>query len=215
MPAYQKDQVIHLLAAHLPKEQTHAVLTQMTDPHFPVPSDILEAQVEVLSTSNESLRISNTLIKTKSLNHPGGGSAYRLETPEGTMAYVTDNELFPPANVKVKTSYEEWVAFLQDVDYLIHDAMYLESELEKIHGWGHSLIPQTLQLAVDAKVSNLIMFHHDPSRTDDQLDQILSDSQAWMKHQHPACQVHMAREGDEYEIGEIYTELEKKLVDLA
>ncbi|KAG1663489.1 putative ATP-dependent DNA helicase YoaA [Nymphon striatum] len=200
LPAYQPDQTIHLLAAHMQDEQTHTVLTQMTDPHFPVPSDRLEAKVKVLSVIDGSLAIGNTLVKTKSLNHPGGGSAYRLEMPEGSMAYVTDNEIFPPG--EPSTSYEEWVEFLQDVDYLIHDAMYLDDELQKIHGWGHSLISQTLQLAVDANVSNLILFHHDPSRTDDQLDQILLESKTWMNAQNPDCSVFMAKEGDEYAIME-------------
>ncbi|WP_299877286.1 MBL fold metallo-hydrolase [uncultured Cocleimonas sp.] len=200
LPAYQPDQTINLLAAHMQDEETHTVLTQMTDPHFPVPSDRLEAKVKVLSVINSMLLIGKTQVKTKSLNHPGGGSAYRLDMPEGSMAYATDNELFPPN--EPDTNYQEWVDFFQGVDYLIHDAMYLDDELQKTHGWGHSLISQTLQLAVDAKVSNLILFHHDPSRTDEQLDQILIDSKAWVKSQNSKCQVHMAKEGDEYVVME-------------
>jgi len=76
--------------------------------------------------------------------------------------------------------------------------MYLDNELEKIQGWGHSLISQTLQLAGEANVSNLILFHHDPSRTDDQLDKILQQSRNWMENNYPGCEVNMAREGDEY-----------------
>lgn len=195
-PVYQPEQTIHLLAAHMPPDQTHSVLTQMTDPHFPVPSDRLEAKVDVLTQDNGSLTIANTRVTTRVLNHPGGGSAYRLDMPEGSMAYVTDNELFPPN--EMNTSYQEWLEFLQGVDYLIHDAMYLDNELEKIHGWGHSLISQTLQLAGEANVSNLILFHHDPSRTDDQLDQILQQSRSWMENNYPGCEVNMAMEGDEY-----------------
>ena len=212
-PAYKADQTIHLLAAHMQDEQTHTVLTQMTDPHFPVPSDKLEAKVEVLSVIDESLKIGTTQIRTKSLNHPGGGSAYRLESPEGSMAYVTDNELFPPN--EPNTSYQEWMGFLKGVDYLIHDAMYLDSELEKIHGWGHSLISQTLQLAGEAGVANLILFHHDPSRTDDQLDQILLDSRDWMEKNYPDCTVYMAKEGDEYSTVKYLNDSENKKVEAA
>jgi len=198
LPAYDKNQTINLLAAHLGDLNAHSVLTQMTDPHFPVPSDKLEATVNVLSMSENCLCIGDTTIKTQSLNHPGGGSAYRLETPQGSMAYVTDNELDPPDTPQ--TSYGEWVDFLGGVDFLIHDAMYYDHELEKIHGWGHSLISQALQLAVDANVSNLVLFHHDPSRTDDQLDQIKQESRVWMKKTNPDCKVYVATEGDEYQI---------------
>ena len=198
LPAYKKNQVINLLTAHLKDVNAHSVLTQMTNPHFPVPSDKLEAKVVLLKINENRLKVGDTTIYSKSLNHPGGGSAYRLENSTGSMAYVTDNELNPPE--KPVTSYSEWVTFLKGVDYLIHDAMYLDEELERIHGWGHSLISQTLQLAVDAEVKNLILFHHDPSRTDDQLDEIQKTSQAWMKKHNPDCQVHVAEEGTTFVI---------------
>ncbi len=194
LPAYKKNQVINLLTAHLKDVNAHAVLTQMTNPHFPVPGDKLEARVILLSIDNNKLEIGENKIYSRSLNHPGGGSAYRLETPRGSMAYVTDNELDPPK--PPVTAYQEWVDFLKNVDCLIHDAMYLDEDLEKIHGWGHSLISQVLQLAVDAKIKKLILFHHDPARTDAQLDQIGKDSRKWMKHHYPACKVYIAKEGD-------------------
>ena len=198
-PAYQKDQTINLLAAHLEDSNVHSVLTQMIDPHFPVPSDRLAAQVNILSTQDDCIHIGDSRIETKSLNHPGGGSAYLLRTPNGSsMAYVTDNELEPPD--EQVTKYSEWVEFLKGVDFLIHDAMYLDEERERIHGWGHSLISQTLQLAVDAKVSNLVLFHHDPSRTDEQLDEIKYESRDWMKKHSPHCRIFIATEGDEYTI---------------
>jgi len=197
-PAYQNDQVIHLLAAHLDDGDAYSVLSQMTDPHFPVPSDKLQAAVKVIADVSEGLKIDDTSVTTLSLNHPGGGSAYRLDTPKGSMAYVTDNELYPPG--EAKTSYQEWLEFVRGVDYLIHDAMYLDHEAEKIHGWGHSLISQTLQLAGEAGVANVILFHHDPSRTDAQLDEIGKNSREWMKQNYPDCNVHMAIEGDEYSL---------------
>ena len=198
LPAYKKNQVINLLAAHLKDVNAHSVLTQMTNPHFPVPSDKLEAQVKLLSIENDVVKIGQNTIYVQSLNHPGGGSAYRLETPAGSMAYVTDNELDPPN--EPATTYTEWVSFLADVDFLIHDAMYVDNELEKIHGWGHSLISQVLQLAVDTKVKNLILFHHDPARTDDQLDEICKESRDWMVEHNPECQVYIAKEGSSFQI---------------
>ena len=198
LPAYNKSNVINLLTSHLTDVNTHSVLTQMTNPHFPVPSDKLEAQVNLVPIDNNYIKIGNNAIYTKALNHPGGGSAYRLETSTASMAYVTDNELDPPD--KPVTSYSEWVEFLKDVDFLIHDAMYLDEELERIHGWGHSLISQVLQLAVDANVKNLILFHHDPSRTDAQLNEIAKDSQQWMEKHNPECKVHIAKEGSTFQV---------------
>jgi phosphoribosyl 1,2-cyclic phosphodiesterase len=197
LPAYKKNQRISLLAAHLEAMDAHSVLTQMTDPHFPVTSERLEAKVNVLTMDNGLLKIGENIISTRLLNHPGGGSAYRLETEKGnSMAYVTDNELYPLESPK--TSYSDWVDFLQGVDLLIHDAMYLDHEKDRIHGWGHSLISHTLQFAVDANVKNLVLFHHDPSRTDQQLDEISANASNWMQQHSPSCGVFVAKEGDEY-----------------
>lgn len=197
-PIYKTNQKIHLMAAHLDEENVQSVLSQMTDPHFPVPSDQLEAVVEVTTNIPSVLVIDDVTISTLALNHPGGGSAYKFQSTKGSLVYATDNELFPPN--ETRTSYTEWLEFVKGVDYLIHDAMYLDTELEKIHGWGHSLISQTLKLAGEAMVKNVILFHHDPSRTDQQLDEIKQNSRKWMIQNYPECKVYLAREGDEYQI---------------
>ncbi|MEZ5534922.1 MAG: MBL fold metallo-hydrolase [Thiolinea sp.] len=203
-PAYQEDQQLHLLSDHLPVcPQT--ILRQMTDPHFPVPGEVLKAAIDVLPIGQRCIEIEDLVIRTVPINHPGGGSAYRVDSEHGSFAYVTDNELFPPYDVE--TAYEEWVSFLEGVDLLLHDAMYLSDELPMIHGWGHSLIKQALQLAVDAHAKNVILFHHDPSRTDMHLDYITEQSREWMFMQKGfKSKVFMAGEGDCYTLnkGELY-----------
>ncbi|MEE9328297.1 MAG: MBL fold metallo-hydrolase [Cocleimonas sp.] len=197
-PIHRKNQKVHLMSAHLDEEKLQSVLAQMTDPHFPVPSDQLEAEVEVTPNIPEVLEIEDVTISTLALNHSGGGSAYKFQSTKGSLVYATDNELFPPS--ETRTSYTEWLEFVKGVDYLIHDAMYLETELEKIHGWGHSLISQTLKLAGEAGVANVILFHHDPARTDKQLDEIKQNSREWMAKNYPECGVYLAKEGDQYDI---------------
>jgi len=200
-PAYQNQQKIHLVAAHLKEEDARSVLDQMVDPHFPVPGDQLHADVDVLSIDSDGkLQVGDACISTMPLNHPGGGSAYRVDTPQGSMAYVTDNELVPPTTPR--TTLAQWQSFLSDVDFLIHDAMYLDAEREQHHGWGHSVVSQTLELARNANVSNVLLFHHSPERTDIELDHILNDSQRWIKQYAPNCEVFMAKEGDQYELAE-------------
>lgn len=198
-PAYQDQQKIYLVAAHLKEDDARSVLDQMVDPHFPVPGDQLHADVDVMTVDKEGkLYIGDAVISTMPLNHPGGGSAYRVDTPRGRIAYVTDNELIPPSTPR--TTLAQWQEFLSGVDYLIHDAMYLDEEQQDHHGWGHSILSQTLRLARDAKVANVILFHHAPERNDDQLDLLQFQSQQWMKKQGSDCNVMMAKEGDEYEI---------------
>ncbi len=198
-PIYQTGRKIHLLSNYLSSGDAASALDQMIDPHFPVTGAQLRAEIDVLPFDEQGTAIiGGAKVSTRQLNHPGGGSAYRVDTLHGSLAYITDNELFPPGDVK--TSYAEWIEFARDVDLLIHDAMYLDEELQQIHGWGHSLISQALQLALDAGVKRVVLFHHDPSRTDSQLDEILSNSREWMARHTADTEVFLALEGDSYQL---------------
>ena len=57
-------------------------------------------------------------------------------------------------------------------DLLIHDAQYTPSEFEHKRTWGHCTAQYAVTFAAAAGVRRLALFHHDPSRTDDQLDRI-------------------------------------------
>lgn len=197
-PLYNPKRTIYLLSDHL-ADDASTVLKQMAPPYFPVTQDQIQAQVKVLPLQNKGcLRIGSLNISTCALNHPDGGAAYRIDTAEGSFAYVTDSELLPPETVN--TPWEQWVNFLQNVDLLVHDAMYIDEELSHIHGWGHPLVSQVQRLARDANVARLVLFHHDPKRTDKQLEVILANAQQWMKKQHPRCKVTLAKEMDSYQV---------------
>ena len=123
------------------------------------------------------------------VSHAGSGSAYRITADGKTVAYVTDNELFPPE--QELTSRAQWLEFVAGVDLLIHDGQYLEADMPHKLGWGHSLVSQAVVLANEAKVKKLAIFSHDPARTDQQLDLLAQQFQG----QQP--EVIMAQEGME------------------
>ena len=129
----------------------------------------------------------------QALNHPGGGVAYRINENGMTCAYVTDNELVPPETPI--TSYDHWVNYLHGVDVLIHDAQYTEDDMPHKHGWGHTLISQLRQLATDAEVGTLVMFHHDPDRSDSELDEIQRENETYLKSHHAPTRSICAAEG--------------------
>lgn len=180
-PIYQPDRSINVFTS---VESGHQLLCslfdQMDGSNFPVKSEDLPSHSSCIYKGAESvLYEKNINVIKKPLNHPGGGSAYKIEENGMTVAYVTDNELEPP--YKVHTTYDEWVDFLHDVDVLIHDAQYTEDDMPHKHGWGHSLITQVRQLAVDAEVGALVMFHHDPDRTDSELDEVQIENEKHLK----------------------------------
>lgn len=63
------------------------------------------------------------------------------------------------------------------------------------HGWGHSLASQACALAAAAGVKQLVLFHHDPDRTDDEVDAIKENSRNWLLQRGSAVQCMAAYEG--------------------
>ncbi|MCM8542423.1 MAG: hypothetical protein NE328_19285, partial [Lentisphaeraceae bacterium] len=64
------------------------------------------------------------------------------------------------------------VEFCRDADLLLIDAMYIDNEYPMKIGWGHSTVEMDIDLAIEANIKNLVLTHHEPIRTDEQLDKI-------------------------------------------
>jgi len=157
-----------------------SMFNQIDGANFPISAADLPSNSERIFDDMEATLSGDDIhIRHITINHPGGGSAFRIEDGGTSCAYITDNELEPPG--KVTTSYDQWVEFCRGVDVLIHDAQYLESDMPHKHGWGHSLVSQVRQLAVDAEVGCLAMFHHDPDRTDTEIDFIQQDNENFFR----------------------------------
>jgi phosphoribosyl 1,2-cyclic phosphodiesterase len=195
LPIYQEGREIHVYVSEPNLHgQLCSLLNQMDGAHFPVEANKLASRTRcVFDNIEQELHSQEINVRRKPLNHPGGGYAYLIEEDGVSCAYVTDNELYPPD--KVETTYDEWVEFCHGVDILIHDAQYLESEMPHKHGWGHSLVPQARQLALDAEIGTLALFHHDPDRSDTELEQIEQETQSFYKNGGAGASALCAREG--------------------
>ncbi|MBO6655820.1 MAG: hypothetical protein JJ934_02935 [Pseudomonadales bacterium] len=175
-----------------------AILDQMDGSNFPVAAEDLPSKITTVQEVDEYLNQQSFRTIRKTLNHPGGGNAYRIEEDGVSIAYITDNELDPPG--EPQTTYGEWVDLCQGVDLLIHDAQYIENDMPAKHGWGHSLISQVRQLAVDSQVKNLVMYHHDPERSDAELDEIAIESAKYFKSNNSMIGSYIAAEGLSFEL---------------
>ena len=194
-PVYERERIINVYTC-VPSGDSLlcSLFDQMDGSNFPVKSEDLPSQAQcILEGIEEKLARENILVSRKIINHPGGGHAFRLEEDGCTVLYVTDNELNPPGTPA--TSYDEWVEFCNGADVLIHDAQYQAADMPHKHGWGHSLISQVRQLAVDAEVQSLVMFHHDPDRTDSELDAIQLENERFFKSKRAPKKSYCAAEG--------------------
>jgi ribonuclease BN (tRNA processing enzyme) len=158
----------------------------MDGAHFPVMADALPSQTCCINEGfRDFLRDHGFCVSQIATNHPGGGAGYRIEHAGRAVVYLTDNELEPPE--KPTTTVDEFAQFCQDADLLIHDAQYVEGDMPHKHGWGHSLVSQVCALAIAAQVKHLVLFHHDPDRSDDEIDGIQELARTHLQTQPLQC----------------------------
>lgn len=190
-PIYQQDRDIHVyINIESGRQLLSKLFEQMDGTHFPVKAADLPSNnfSKFKGIESELYEREGIQVVKQRINHPGGGVAYKITENGVSCAYVTDNELDPPKNPV--TNYDHWVNYLHGVDVLIHDAQYTENDMPHKHGWGHSLISQVRQLATDAEVGALVMFHHDPDRSDSELDEVQIENEKYLKsHRAPARSV--------------------------
>jgi len=97
-------------------------------------------------------------------NHSWG---FRLTQGERSLVYMPDVE-YPGGNAP-----PEIVEFVTNTDLLIHDAHYTVADY--VPKWGHGCIRHAIALAETAHVARLVLFHHAPERSDDEIDVLLAD----------------------------------------
>lgn len=138
--------------------------------HFPVEFDALPARIQQdQALTPPRLRVGELELRTTPLNHPQGALGLRFEAPGGAVLFFSDNELDAGAAV----SPEALARFGHGARVLIHDAQYEPEEMAARRGWGHSDWLSVVALARQIGVERLILTHHDPDRTDDQVEAML------------------------------------------
>lgn len=152
---------------------------QMNPVVFPVPLHQLDANLTVTHVEPGAFTVGEFSVRAMRLRHPGNTLAYRLSPSAGgpSVVFIPDNELGPGGTYETPAGWrEELVAFTADADLLIHDAMFTAQEMPNFLGWGHSSHVEAVDLAVEAGVRRLVLFHHRPERTDDELDDLFTDA---------------------------------------
>ncbi len=146
----------------------------MKPPFFPVRFSQLAARFEYHALRcPEPFQIGSVTVSPIRLSHPNTGNGFKFTEDGKSLVFITDNELFVPHAGGVP--YETYVAFSAGADILIHDGEYTPEEYEKFRGYGHSTYLQALDLALDANVRALGIFHLNQDRTDRHMRHIIRD----------------------------------------
>jgi len=169
-PLFKPDAHVTLWSGHLSGQMTtHEIFSQyLRPPWFPVVPDNSKGRLrfrdfqsgDVLSPRD------NITIRTGRLHHLGGCIGYRVEFGGRAVALIYDYEheahVLDPAVLQL----------MKNADLAIYDSAYTDDEMPRRLGYGHSTWQHGVKMAKAANVGRLALFHHAPSRTDDELDAI-------------------------------------------
>lgn len=192
---------------------------QMKYRYFPVNMGDLAASItyERLKENPHIDLGDGIVLSTTIINHPITALAYRFVFRGVVFCTAYDTEPFRNLFITdpKDPSYDELMAhegelaaqeqnqaledFFAGADLLVHDAQYTTDEyLQGKIGWGHTPIEHSIAAARRAGVKRLALFHHDPERSDEQLDQM--DKVYCHKESSDVTQIFFAREGMEIDL---------------
>ncbi len=165
-----------------------AVQSFVRPPLFPVDLHVLPGTVDFVETSDARLTCGSVEVLVRPVEHIGPTNGYRIDYEEGSVAYIPDHQQPIDGSMAVSDSVLE---LCRDVDVLIHDAQYDEEDFANKKEWGHSTVSYAVEVAVQAGARRLVLFHHDPSHSDDWVAQAVIRANEMAGG---ACEVLAARE---------------------
>lgn len=174
-PAYHDAFDIRCWAGHFAKPAglLDVICRIMSPPIFPVAANTLRGVTFKDFSCGDAVPLGDDVrVDTVRLNHPGGACGYKITFQGRSLAVITDHE---HGNAEIDAAVER---FVTDIDVMVYDSMFADDEYPKYKGWGHSTWQEALRLAERANVARPVLFHHDPFRTDDALDEIAALAKA-------------------------------------
>lgn len=196
---------------HYDKKLSEIMAGQMDYAYFPVRTAELSADISYKDLKEERFSFGGFDFQTQYMNHPVMTLGYRIEQGGKAFAYTGDNE--PYSNFQkegeslddenldefVQEQNDRVAELARNCSMLVADSQYTEDEYLAKKGWGHSSVGHAVGLATKANAKRLVLFHHDPERTDDQLETMLAlamEKKRALANQ--SLEVFLAKEKDEY-----------------
>jgi phosphoribosyl 1,2-cyclic phosphodiesterase len=173
-PIYLPETRISIFGCPFAQSSVKGMITRiMAPPNFPVNFEDITAEIHYQETCQDTFTIGSLTITPIPLSHPNQGMGYRFQEAGKSFVFLTDNELAyrHPGGM----AFEDYCAFAKGADLLVHDAEFRPEDYSLTRTWGHSVYTDALQLALDAGVERLGLFHHNQERTDRGVEEMVED----------------------------------------
>lgn len=176
----------------------HRLLRYLSAPLFPVSLREMRSELRFYGLPSVSVVIGEFTITASFVIHYNPTLGYRIQGPGGVVAFLPDHN--PGLGVRRFPLDRDWTsgyALARGADLLIHDAQYSDEEYAARPGFGHSSLRLAVQFAELAGARQLVPVHHDPTHSDDMLDEMFSDV---LNEMRPACRITPGQEGMVFEL---------------
>lgn len=198
-PLYNPNVVVHLWG---PSASGEPLLNRLrryfSPPLFPVRLGDLPNHPVIHELDSESFFIDGVRVQSEYICHPGPTLGYRISVGDSVLAYLPDHELqLGSCNFPHDPEWTSGYEIAKSADLLLHDGGYTAKEYSTKLGWGHSSVRDAIAFAKMCGAKKLGIFHHEPTRTDEQLDQIFKDA---IQNQQLDFEVFMCAEGNVYDL---------------
>ena len=167
--------------------------------NFPAPMTVMGSDIQFKKwTPDRKKRLGNISIKPLLLDHPGDSYAYRIENDSKVFIYASDGAYNDPS----PATMQRYHTFYHNADVLVFDAHFDLIESFEKSDWGHSTSFLGVDIALNAGVKQLLLFHHDPLSDDRRVAKFLKSTQRYLNHIAPNADltVSVAYEGLELTI---------------
>jgi phosphoribosyl 1,2-cyclic phosphodiesterase len=185
---------------------------QMQYSYFPIREAELRASIDYQTLEiGEAVTIGDATVTSTLLNHPVIDFGYRIDSNGKSMFFTGDHEpwynIYDPEDAgfaEFQVMIDEKQRALDDVvkgvDVLIVDCSYTTAEYPAKKGWGHGTFAGAIALARRTGVKKLVCTHHEPTRSDDELERVFAEA----LEQHPGMaedpEIVLSYEGMEIEL---------------
>jgi ribonuclease BN (tRNA processing enzyme) len=153
-----------------------AVLSRaMGPPHFPITPDGLRGHWSFMAVEPGEHEVEGFEVLALDLPHKGGRTyGYRITSDGRSLAYVPDHGPRGRGDGPdgLGPRHEAVLTLARDVDVLVHGAQFTSAEAAVAADFGHATVEYAVALAEESGARRLVLFHHAPSRTDDQVAEI-------------------------------------------
>ena len=165
----------------------------MAPPHFPIPPTGLRGTWAFEGLGAGEHELEGFSVLALDIPHKGGRTfGYRVSDGRSSLAYLSDHNPVSMGEgaAGLGLHHDAACRLAEGVDLLVHDAQHTAEELPAKASFGHSAAEYALTLAEEAGARRVLLFHHDPNRTDDELDALVG------RFAESPIPVTAAREGD-------------------